>query len=353
MKKHLIAAAVAAAVAVPAMAQVTVYGGIGGSYTDSDTGGLTTITRAGSSGTDHWKTTALGVRGSEDLGGGMTAFFQLEGDLDSLGALGGTSSSAATSNFNNIFNRQAHVGISGSFGTITAGRQNDALKDIYGIGQYSNLSDNIAFAANVGARIANAYKYTSPTFQGFKAAVAYSRKAVDANGATGAGSGSGISSNTFSLSGKIGNVDVALGYGVSDGGGSDGDLTTTIIGAKTTIAGLGVAGSYTMNNREGGDLDLDQILVSVKYSVGAVDVLGHIWNNNTNGTGDYAIASGSASGSSAGAVRGDGSGLGLLVAYNLSKRTGLYAGYSNFNASGTGAAARDNTTSTVGVFHSF
>ena len=82
MKKHLIAAAVAAAVAVPAMAQnVTLSGYVEAGYQDlSFSGDATTRTNeelkaftAGPFGSSR-----LVISGSEDLGGGLKAGFRLE-----------------------------------------------------------------------------------------------------------------------------------------------------------------------------------------------------------------------------------------------------------------------------------
>lgn len=118
MKKAFTAAALLAVLCGHGQAQnVTIYGIL-------DTGVEHVSKAAGGSGNDSLtRLNAGGIappiwgfRGSEDLGGGMKAFFNLEGDFDSgtggarFGTLG-------------LFGRQANVGISGSFGTITLGRQ--------------------------------------------------------------------------------------------------------------------------------------------------------------------------------------------------------------------------------------
>ena len=85
MKKHLIAAAVAAAVTGPVVAQVTVYGLLDGgygtykakagtaSYKNTIVGGFDSANGEG------WISgSRLGFRGSEDLGGGLKANFVLE-----------------------------------------------------------------------------------------------------------------------------------------------------------------------------------------------------------------------------------------------------------------------------------
>lgn len=118
MNKRLIAVAFAAALASNAQAQsVTIYGIVdsGIEYVSkvATAGGNDSLTRlnAGGIAPPIW-----GFRGTEDLGGGLKASFNLEGDFDSgtggarFGTLG-------------LFGRQANVGLSGGFGTVTLGRQ--------------------------------------------------------------------------------------------------------------------------------------------------------------------------------------------------------------------------------------
>lgn len=59
-----------------------------------------------------------GMRGSEDLGGGLKAVFNLEGDF-----AGDTGGSRGLGNISTLFGRQANVGLSGGFGTVLLGRQ--------------------------------------------------------------------------------------------------------------------------------------------------------------------------------------------------------------------------------------
>ena len=93
MKKHLIAAAVAAAVAVPAMAQnVSIYGTLEMGLENNKS---TTATAAKTSALEshEFVSNRLGFRGEEDLGGGLKAHFRLESGLDtSNGTAGGANS---------------------------------------------------------------------------------------------------------------------------------------------------------------------------------------------------------------------------------------------------------------------
>lgn len=123
MKKHLIAAAVAAAVAVPAAAQVSIYGIMDIGYTDSsnrESGGAnqrdTTSTGNGDGGLS---TSRLGFRGTEDLGGGLKAGFNLEYDLVDVGNGGNTFGA-----------RVSTVSLENAMGKLTLGRDASAIHGI-------------------------------------------------------------------------------------------------------------------------------------------------------------------------------------------------------------------------------
>src|SRR5437868_3826129 len=122
MNKTLIAAASATALFAPlahAQSSVTLYGLIdaGIAYTNNVNGGsqwrMTTGTINGS---------RFGLRGTEDLGGGLKALFVLENGFNANnGALGQDGK---------LFGRHAYVGLSRSgFGTLTLGRQYDTMVD--------------------------------------------------------------------------------------------------------------------------------------------------------------------------------------------------------------------------------
>lgn len=107
-----------------------------------------------------------GLRGSEDLGGGLKAVFVLENGFDgNSGKLGQGGA---------LFGRQAYVGLSGSYGTVTAGRQYDSVADYVGIlgvsdqwashrGAHPGDLDNL----NNTVRTNNAIKYSSANLRGF------------------------------------------------------------------------------------------------------------------------------------------------------------------------------------------
>ena len=186
MKKSLIALAVlAASGAAMAQSSVTLYGVADAAVTYVN--GLDNWTGL-SSGAN--KTSRLGFRGVEDLGGGLKANFVLEGGFN-LDAGDGKSGGATDSGFQ--FKRQSTVGLAGNFGEVRLGRELTAAYnataryDVFGgvgIGQSrlwadGDIADPINNVnANAGAvttnqRISNALTYVSPDFSGFKVGVNY------------------------------------------------------------------------------------------------------------------------------------------------------------------------------------
>ncbi|CAN7410967.1 porin [Paraburkholderia hospita] len=179
MKKSLIAGAALAILAGSAHAQssVTLYGLIdaGLTYTNSQ------ITGTGSGGHSNWQMTSGGVqysrwglRGAEDLGGGLKAIFDLENGFNvNNGQLSST---------NRIFNRLAYVGLSTrQYGTLTLGRQTDDMVDFlaplsltgteYGGTHFAHPFD--VDNLNDSFQINNSVKYESPDLAGFKFGALY------------------------------------------------------------------------------------------------------------------------------------------------------------------------------------
>lgn len=125
MKKHGIFAAALVAFAAPAFAQnsVTLYGLIdeGFNFTNN-----VSVNGAGKSnfqlGSGFLQGSRWGLRGREDLGGGVQAVFRLESGFDiNNGHIGQDG---------RMFGRQAYIGLSqAQFGTLTFGRQYDSLVD--------------------------------------------------------------------------------------------------------------------------------------------------------------------------------------------------------------------------------
>ncbi|HVE06663.1 MAG TPA: porin [Paraburkholderia sp.] len=107
----------------------------------------------------------FGLKGIEDLGGGMTALFVLENGMDlSSGKLGQGGL---------MFGRQVFVGLGTPYGTITLGRQYDSVVDYVGLfevgdqwgGFYTAHPGDLDNINNTN-RVNNAIKYTSKNYGG-------------------------------------------------------------------------------------------------------------------------------------------------------------------------------------------
>ncbi|SPB17710.1 porin protein [Caballeronia novacaledonica] len=172
------------ALAIPALAlsgyahaqsSVTLYGIIdaGIMYTNN-------VAKGGTQGS-LWQATSgningsrWGLRGSEDLGGGLKAIFVLENGFNvQNGRLGQNGRE---------FGRQAYVGLSAtSYGSLTLGRQYDSLVDFvaplsatagtFGDTGFAHPFDNDNL--NHSIRMSNAVKYASANYAGFKFGALY------------------------------------------------------------------------------------------------------------------------------------------------------------------------------------
>ncbi|MEO8309511.1 MAG: porin [Pseudomonadota bacterium] len=333
MKKTLIALAVlAASGAATAQSSVTLYG-IADAWVGSSkvtVGGVgvrqNVVDSSGVNGS-RW-----GLRGTEDLGGGMKAIFTLESGFDI--------SNGASAQGGLLFGRQAFVGIQGDFGTVTLGRQYAPYDEMQA--QVNNNYASFTFEANGGVaangipdhaiRLNNAVKYASPVFNGFSGTAAY---AFGENKDTPVVGNS--STNIASLNLKYANGPLLVGYAHQEEKQASGDKNKyNLIGGTYDFGVAQLVGSYSqIKNKTTKDKE---------YQVGVVVPFGAA-----------AISAGYAhSKSDVGAVSNTGKGYSILATYALSKRTSLYAGALNTKAHVLNAAAETKTTKYgLGIRHFF
>ena len=356
MKKSLIALAVlAASGAAMAQSSVTLYGVadafVGSSKVEINGAGQrqTVVNSAGVNGS-RW-----GLKGAEDLGGGMKAIFQLESGFN-LDA-----GSSAQGNL--LFGRQAFVGLESGFGTVSLGRQYTAYDALHGA---TNMNyDAATFNAATGGtklgvsangmadyanRANNSIAYTSPSFGGFSGQVVYSfgeNKNTVANGFD------NKATDNASVHLKYANGPLLVGYAYQEE--KIATPTTVTAGAVTTTTGI--VQDKNKYNLFGGS-----------YDFGVAKLLGS-YNQAKNNTfkdkeyqvsvvvpfGAAAVSAGYAHSKSEGAnVERTGKGYSILATYDLSKRTRLYAGAQDTKAHILNAAAETKeTTYGLGVRHSF
>ena len=129
LKKNTVAAAVLMLSMVPAsqaletgLPGVEIFGIIDAGFlyqSKSDQGGGGSKTSMETSGL---RQSVLGFKGNRDLGKGLSGFFNLEAHFDTNnGNFHGTGDAAGTGNV--LFRRQANLGLSGDWGSVTLGRQ--------------------------------------------------------------------------------------------------------------------------------------------------------------------------------------------------------------------------------------
>ncbi|SDV50474.1 porin [Chitinasiproducens palmae] len=259
MNKKIIVGVVCAGAVSAAHAQssVTLYGLIdaGVSYvsqTKNSSGGSSHAFQYGdgvASGS-RW-----GLRGTEDLGAGLSALFVLENGFNSGNGTAGQGGA--------MFGRQAFVGLSQKgIGTLTFGRQYSMSTDILGAGYSTGANTpagNYAYHVNdvdqlTSSRINNAIKFVSANFSGFSFGGLYgfSNQAGAFAGAPALGSTAG-SSRTYSLGAQYAYGPFNVGAAYTDiryPGQASPSFSTSLANASTgTVRDLrtfGVGGRYSI-----------------------------------------------------------------------------------------------------------
>jgi predicted porin len=385
MKKTLIAFAALSAIAGIAQAQssVTLYG-IADAYVGSienktQTAAGETKVRQGVVNGSGLSSSRWGLKGSEDLGGGLKGIFVLESGFDiSTGASANGAGNSAANQSSILFGRTALVGLSGGFGTVALGRQYTAYDTLRGA--TNNIYDSNTFATtsaiwstgvvDYSNRVNNAISYVSPDFAGFSGAVVYGF-GEDKTAALSA-------SASTSVHIKYSNGPLLVGYAhqreKANGVGS------VLFGGTTNNSNFGsTAGSAALfadtrkYNMVGASYDFGVAKITGSYN----QAKGLIATNAAGTTtaagkdkefqvgasvpfGAAAVAVGySRSKSQANGGENVGTGYSLLGTYSLSKRTTLYAGGLSLKAeSGQGFAAIADATSkralfAIGARHTF
>ncbi|TFE37962.1 porin [Paraburkholderia dipogonis] len=344
-----------------AQSNVTLYGIIDdGLLFNSNAGGhrLYAMASGGLSGS------RFGLRGSEDLGGGLKTIFVLENGFDPntgrLG-LGGL-----------MFGRQAYMGMSGAqVGTVTAGRQYDSMVDYVGafqvgtqwggsLGSHPGDLDN----STNSYRTNNTVKYASPKLNGLSFGGTYSFGGI---------SGDFTQNQIWSLGAGYTAGNLALGIAYlnartpSNAGGLFGNSTSTTTPAavttpiysgfvsSNTYQVIGAGGSYTVGSATAGatysnikfmnlgangatifsrgeTATFNNSEINFKYQLTPALVLGTAFDYTVRGS--VALANGSDIGKARyyqGSVGAD---------YYLSKRTDIYAVGVYQKASGTDSQNR-------------
>ncbi|WP_321845851.1 porin [Paraburkholderia bannensis] len=285
--------------------------------------------------------TVFGMRGTEDLGGGLRAVFALESGVSiANGALGHSNG--------NLFGRQAWVGLNSRYGSVKAGVQFSPFfislfaldpreGSFFGSG-FINYADNVAAT---GLFNSNSISYTSPEIAGIQTAVMYALGGAAGNFQAGRQYSANL---TYHLGGF-------LLTGAMYSGNSGGSASTTPIPSTVEFTGRMVGATYRFPNdlvikasytlyKVAGSFDSKVYSAGGSYAFSPfVDFDAGIWytqDGNSKGNHSLLAASG--------------------INFALSKRTSLYGqvGYvTNHGLMHTGLsinnALYEVTGSTVGV----
>ncbi len=338
MKKHLLAVAVASAIAAPAMAQnVSFYGVVGAGVSQTQNSGVadvTTFDNGGEAGTGL-STNVFGLKVSEDLGGGLKLMVQLEGDLKTT--TGRVGNNAFTAEDGALFNRHAYVGFEqAGLGTIKLGRTSDVIDSTEGFANFVQMFDTeAADEGGIGNKSQNSVRYDSEKLLGgLTVSVAYSNDARTPSTAA----ATTLANQKVTTYGAVW-AQGALTVGYSFG--SAGTTATAIAEEEiyTMYAGykLGNADIRVQQTEEQTNAGLKNKTTeaAVSYALGnGLTVVGHVekYNHSATDTTDY-------------------NQMGVMLVKDLSKRTSVYAGYRNRDLKGAGTT--DVTVTAVGVRHSF
>lgn len=332
MKKSLIALAVAGVVSAPAFAatsNVDVYGVLDAAVNHIDvdvngTGskGWTVGENTGNSGS------RLGFKGSEDLGGGLKAVWQIESvvSVDAESSIG---------------KRNTFVGLGGGFGTVLVGRHDTPEKISTGsLDMFAdNTGDYNSNLAIVDTREQNVIAYISPSMSGLTIAAA-----AVAGEFTNAGDNDGLLDH-YSIAAMYSNGPLYLsaaytslsegynlgtlavfGQNVAAVGATTDDHDIFRLGVGYTMGDLKLAAVY--QDIDGDNVDGSGFTVGASYAMGPM-VLKAQYNNREDLLEGWTIG----------------------ADYNLSKRTKAYVAYTTQSEEDGGDI--DVDVFTVGMRHSF
>ncbi|MES3024341.1 MAG: porin [Pseudomonadota bacterium] len=303
MQFKLLAAAIVAALPLVASAQssVTIYGIVDAAVAREDNGapnGSRTVVNSGDQSTSRF-----GFKGVEDIGSGLKAIFNLEGGLNVSTGAGDTV----------LFGRRAIVGLQGSFGTVTVGREYTPIaevakqSDIFGQGFYgTNL---VAFGnERLTRRISNSVNYSSVPMNGLRFAAGY-------------GLGETLVGPSLDLMGiavdyTIGNLYLGAGYHTVERVALADDKEM-ILGAAYKMGNFAIKGNWMAADLAGPNNKYEQLGVGVSLAAGASTFFANV--------SEQKLDLGGAKGRT----------LALAYSYAFSKRTNVYASYARLSNNGT------------------
>ena len=303
MNKKLIALAVAGIMAAPMAAQAApkLYGHLQAEITDLDKDGSTNDILQ----IDDNKRGRLGVKGSEDLGGGLKAIYQMEFQVETT-----------TADIDDG-DRNAFVGLKGGFGTIRIGANKQAYKYFGGV-KYDPFVATYLQARGNGGMIKSETGIASSHGQnGFlKNSIMYTNKFGGATfWATYQLSETNPDYNDLNMGVKfkIGkSAEVFVAHADDDAATAASRGTNTKVGGQWKAGPHKISAQYEMGDSDaaGGSGDNDTIFLGYQFKMGKTVLVAQV------GEVDFDLASAN-----------DKEYMAVGVIHNFSKKTRIFAGY--------------------------
>ncbi|WP_426193564.1 porin [Massilia sp. DWR3-1-1] len=320
-KRLAIAVLAAAPLLAAAQSNVTIYGVLDAALSKEDTGapnGKKTLQlNSGSQSSSRF-----GFRGSEDLGGGLKAIYNLEAGyaLDT-----GVGDSA-------LFGRRSVVGLESAYGTVTLGREYSpiaavaAASDPFGQGFYGSNLSAFGSTGRLTRRLSNSVNYKSPAYSGFSVLAAYSAgEQVSPTVPVTADS-----LNLRGIAGQYANGGLYLGLGYHEYSrlaiGNDKEMA---FGAAYKFGDFEVKGGYLVADPTGANNKFQQYNLGGSYTMAANKFFVTYQQNKVE----------------AGGAKGNA--VAVAYTYNLSKRTNLYASYAKMDNNNTALFALNSSSTNV------
>lgn len=268
-------------------ADVEVYGKANLSLQSSDEGeGSFTEVKSNAS--------RIGLKGSHDLGDGLTVIYKAEFQVD----LDGDSDKG-----DSITDRNQYVGLAGNFGEVLLGKNDTMLKQSQGkVDLFSDLNGDIKSLWKGENRMADTLSYKSPKFSNFQVGVTYiAEDAVDAE--------DGVSVAVFYGDAKLKKTNLFASVAVdSDVNGYD--ITRATVQGK--VSGVVLGAMIQTQEKVDGSGEMDGYMLSAKYKMDKITFKGQYQ------AADFKDGD-------------DKSGITVGADYALAKSTKLYTFYTTFD----------------------
>ena len=343
MKKTLLSLAVAAGMAASgaAFAEATVYGLLNLSIDSPDTGGNT------DSLTMNNQTSDIGLKGSEDLGDGMKAFYKVEFQID------------PSERAKNITDRDQYIGLKGGMGTVKFGTASSNYKQkggsvdpmyrtsLEGRGALAMQSKLHGGAGRTSGRMTDILQYASPKMGGMQLVINTTFDAADTTGAAPTDidetMGVGFRYEAKSFSVYVDMIDMSKEQTAAAAATLNSDGTTTAATAGDDVvvseSATKIGGTYKAGPvKIGVQLEQTEDLMGNDYSMLSADY--KIDKNNS-----VYVSFGQKAESAAG---NDGSSaVALMYNHKMSKKTNIYVGYGD--RSDDNAASQGYSVMTAGM----